>query len=84
MYRLRERGAKLALVEKSETGEIVVETKKLQKEANAVKIQLISDLCDITIPSAALGWVAFDDGFVGLAGTVSSVLGVWTQWKKTA
>lgn len=85
LYRLRERGAKLALVEKSaEGGETVVEVKKLQKEANAVKIQLISDLCDITIPSAALGWVAFDDGFVGLAGTVSSVLGVWGQWRKTA
>ncbi|KAH7127155.1 peroxisomal biogenesis factor 11 [Dendryphion nanum] len=84
LYRLRERGTKLTLGEKNENGETVVEVKKLQREANAVKIQLISDICDITIPSSALGWVAFDDGFVGLAGTVSSVLGVWSQWKKTA
>jgi peroxin-11B len=62
----------------------VVETKKLQKELNAVKIQLISDICDITIPSSALGWVDLDDGIVGLAGTTSSLLGVWGQWKKTA
>ncbi|RYO67622.1 hypothetical protein AA0116_g253 [Alternaria tenuissima] len=64
--------------------EKVVETKKLQKELNAVKVQLISDLCDITIPSSALGWVDLDDGIVGLAGTTSSLLGVWSQWRKTA
>jgi hypothetical protein len=28
--------------------------------------------------------VAFDDGFVGLAGTLSSLIGVYLQWKKTA
>lgn len=61
-----------------------MEAKKVAKEANAVKVQLVSDLCDITIPSAALGWANFDDGFVGLAGTVSSLLGVWGVWKKTA
>jgi hypothetical protein len=49
-----------------------------------VKVQLISDLCDITIPASALKWVDLDDGFVGLAGTVSSLLGVWGQWRKTA
>lgn len=62
----------------------MVERKKVDKEANAVKLQLVSDLCDITVPSAALGWANFDDGFVGLAGTLSSLLGVYAQWKKTA
>jgi peroxin-11B len=80
LYRLRERAA--AISEKD--GEGVVEKKKVEREALAVRIQLVSDLCDITIPSAALGWVGFDDGFVGLAGTLSSLLGVWSQWKKTA
>ncbi|KAF2635615.1 peroxisomal biogenesis factor 11 [Massarina eburnea CBS 473.64] len=80
LYKLRERGA--AISEKD--GEGVVEKKKVDKEANAVKIQLLSDLCDITIPASALGWVEFDDGLVGLAGTVSSLLGVYSQWKKTA
>lgn len=60
-----------------------METKKLQKELMDVRVQLISDLCDLTIPSSALGWVDFDDGFVGLAGTTSSLLGVWSQWRKT-
>jgi peroxin-11B len=55
-----------------------------EPELIAVRVQLLSDLCDVTIPSSALGWVGLDDGIVGLAGTTSSLLGVWGQWKKTA
>ncbi|KAF2463103.1 peroxisomal biogenesis factor 11 [Lindgomyces ingoldianus] len=80
LYKLNSRATQI----NEKNGEGVVERKKLERETNAVRIQLVSDLCDITIPSAALGWVGFDDGFVGLAGTLSSALGVWTQWKKTA
>ncbi|KAI0594140.1 peroxisomal biogenesis factor 11 [Biscogniauxia sp. FL1348] len=80
LYRLREREAK---VDKKE-GEGVVESKTIAKERAASQLQLLSDLCDLTVPTAALGWVAFDDGFVGLAGTLSSLIGVYTQWKKTA
>ncbi|KAH7397480.1 peroxisomal biogenesis factor 11 [Pyrenochaeta sp. MPI-SDFR-AT-0127] len=71
-------------IQSSSDPEKVVEKKKVEKELNAVKIQLLSDFCDITIPSSALGWVDLDDGIVGLAGTTSSLLGVWGQWKKTA
>lgn len=48
--------------------------------------QLISDLCDLTIPAFALGYSGgfLDDGLVGIAGTVSSVIGVMAQWQKTA
>jgi peroxin-11B len=56
----------------------------LLRERAATNIQLISDLCDLTVPSAALGYANFDDGIVGLAGTVSSLIGVWATWKKTA
>jgi hypothetical protein len=80
LYRLRERAQRIS----EKDGEGVVEKKKVAKEANVVKVQLISDLCDITIPASALKWVDLDDGFVGLAGTVSSLLGVWGQWRKTA
>ncbi|KAI4134733.1 MAG: hypothetical protein LQ347_001279 [Umbilicaria vellea] len=65
-------------------GEGVVESKKLARERTATNIQLISDLCDLTVPSSALEYVNLDDGIVGLAGTVSSLLGLWSQWKKTA
>ncbi|KAI4871033.1 peroxisomal biogenesis factor 11 [Hypoxylon rubiginosum] len=80
LYRLREREAK---VDKKE-GEGVVESKRIALERASSRLQLLSDLCDLTAPTAALGWVGFDDGFVGLAGTVSSLIGVYTQWKKTA
>ncbi|KAI1106558.1 peroxisomal biogenesis factor 11 [Jackrogersella minutella] len=80
LYKLREREAK---VDKKE-GEGVVESKRIALERAASQLQLISDLCDLTVPTSALGWIGFDDGFVGLAGTVSSLIGVYLQWKKTA
>jgi peroxin-11B len=54
------------------------------RERAAINLQLVSDLCDLTVPTSAIGITNFDDGFVGLAGTVSSLIGVYTQWKKTA
>ncbi|KAL1861243.1 Peroxisomal membrane protein PMP27 [Paecilomyces lecythidis] len=71
------------LVDRKE-GEGVVELKKIEKERAAARIQLFSDLCDITAPLAGANIVPLDDGIVGLAGTVSSLLGVWSAWKKTA
>lgn len=57
---------------------------RARRERNAASIQLVSDLCDLTVPATALGFVNLDDGIVGLAGTLSSLLGVYTVWKKTA
>lgn len=84
VYALYGLQARSRAVAASADPEKVVEEKKLVKELAAVKVQLVSDLCDITIPATALGWVQLDDGIVGLAGTTSSLLGVWSQWKKTA
>jgi len=56
----------------------------IPRERAAARIQLVSDLCDLTVPTSALGFTNFDDGFVGLAGTTSSLIGVWAAWKKTA
>ena len=61
-----------------------MEGKKLQRERSAAGLQLVSDLCDITIPSTFVGYLNLDDGIVGLAGTVSSLVGVLAAWKKTA
>lgn len=80
LYRLREREAK---VDKKE-GEGVVEAKRIAIERAASQLQLLSDLCDFTVPVSALAWIGFDDGIVGLAGTLSSLIGVYSQWKKTA
>ncbi|BDD62821.1 Peroxisomal membrane protein PMP27 [Monascus purpureus] len=65
-------------------GEGVVEAKKIERQRAAARIQLFSDLCDLTVPLSSLGIVSFDEGIVGIAGTISSLIGVWSQWKKTA
>jgi len=65
-------------------GEGKVEGKKIERQRTITNIQLVSDLCDLTVPSSALGYATFDDGIVGLAGTVSSLLGVYGVWQKTA
>jgi len=80
LYQLNERESK---VDKKE-GEGVVEAKRIAVERDATYVQLVSDVCDLTIPTTALGWVKLDDGIVGIAGTVSSLIGVFGQWKKTA
>jgi peroxin-11B len=56
------------------------------RERATVSTQFLSDVCDITIPASALGYGAgyLDDGIVGLAGTVGSLLGLASQWAKTA
>ncbi|KAH8705011.1 putative peroxisomal biogenesis factor [Talaromyces proteolyticus] len=80
LYRLSE---KEKTVNRKE-GEGVVEAKKIERERVAARIQLISDICDLTAPISALGWVNLDDGIVGIAGTISSLIGVRSAWKKTA
>lgn len=54
------------------------------REKAATQLQLLSDVCDITVPSSAIGMVDLDDGVVGLAGTVSSLIGLTAAWAKTA
>ncbi|KAI9682378.1 MAG: Peroxisomal membrane protein PMP27 [Caeruleum heppii] len=80
LYQLKQRAE---VIDRKE-GEGVVESKKLERERQATHLQLISDLCDITVPTSALGYLNLDEGVVGLAGTVSSLIGVYGVWKKTA
>jgi peroxin-11B len=80
LHLLRQREAKVD----AKDGEGVVESKRITLERFSSRLQLLSDFCDLTIPLSALGWVGLDDGIVGLAGTTSSIIGVYLQWKKTA
>ncbi|KAK5718120.1 Peroxisomal membrane protein PMP27 [Elasticomyces elasticus] len=68
----------------SQDAEKAVEAKKLERDQRATQLQLISDICDSIVPSAALGLVNLDDGIVGLAGTTSSLIGLFAAWQKTA
>lgn len=56
----------------------------VNRERAATQLQLVSDLCDLTVPTSAIGLMSFDDGIVGLAGTVSSLIGLQAAWAKTA
>ena len=56
----------------------------MYRERDITNLQIVSDFCDLCIPSSALGYTNLDDGIVGLAGTVSSLIGIYATWKKTA
>ena len=56
----------------------------IRRDQQQTQQQLLSDLCDLTVPLSGLNWVALDDGVVGLAGTLSSLMGLMNQWSKTA
>ena len=56
----------------------------LHRTRKATQLQLLSDVCDSAVPSSALGYTNLDDGIVGLAGTVSSLIGLFAAWAKTA
>lgn len=59
-----------------------VELRNVLQQRAAVRYQLVQDLLDSTIPSSTLGFVNLDDGVVGLAGFVSSLMGLRTQVNK--
>ncbi|RDA88078.1 hypothetical protein CP532_5315 [Ophiocordyceps camponoti-leonardi (nom. inval.)] len=83
LHSLRQLRRREAAIDRKD-GEGVVESKRIAFEKSASQIQLVCDLCDLTIPTSALGWLSFDDGFVGLAGACSSLIGIHSQWSKTA
>lgn len=52
----------------------------LEKMRADVRYQIIIDLLDIWIPASSLGLVNIGDGAVGLAGLITSIMGMRTQW----
>ncbi len=83
-YTLRRLQAREARAVERKDGEGVVETKRIAKERKTSQLQLVCDFCDLANTTSSLGWTSFDDGIVGLAGTLSGTIGIYNQWRKTA
>ncbi|CAH7684485.1 peroxisomal biogenesis factor 11 [Phakopsora pachyrhizi] len=56
--------------------------RSLSSQVHAIRLQLLQDLCDILSPSSTLGFHSLNDGVIGSAGVLSSLLGLRAQVKK--
>ncbi|KAJ5396362.1 uncharacterized protein N7487_010665 [Penicillium crustosum] len=65
-------------------GKGAIEVRKIHRERFNTCAQLMATLCDLTIPIAKLEFANINDGVVGMTGTISSLIGIWFQWRKTA
>ena len=59
-----------------------VELHQLAADTKAVRLQMLQDACDIVNPGTSTGWFSFNEGVIGAAGTLSSLLGARSQWIK--
>jgi len=62
------------LIETTQKLSVVESTKQKQVMA------MVKNGVDLIIPSARLGWLPVSDGTVGLAGTITSVIGIYDTW----
>lgn len=53
-----------------------------RRQQAATRYQLVQDSLDILIPSGTLGYHSLNDGVIGLAGTVTSFMGLRSQVNK--
>ncbi|KAJ5565498.1 hypothetical protein N7513_001740 [Penicillium frequentans] len=80
LWRLQQKGRSANRKE----GEGAIEAKNVHRERYNTCAQLFATLCDLTIPISKLEFANINDGVVGMTGTISSVIGIWFQWRKTA
>lgn len=58
-----------------------VELAQIAKEESAVRWQMTQDALDALNPATGAEIISMDDGIIGLAGTVTSLMGGYTQWQ---
>ncbi|KAL2888141.1 Peroxisomal biogenesis factor 11 (PEX11) [Ceratocystis lukuohia] len=80
-YRLFLLNERLSTIDKKEA-DGVVEFRKAIQERSQARTQIVCDLCDVTAPTAALGWTKFDEGLIGLTGIFSSIVSVSSKLTK--
>lgn len=54
------------------------------EKRNKQMMAMVKNGVDIIIPSARLGWLPVSDGTVGIAGTITSVIGIYDSWPTQA
>ncbi|KAG2221957.1 hypothetical protein INT45_010481 [Circinella minor] len=64
--------------------ELDFQEKQLAKDTHSNSYQLLQDLVDIVIPSGNLGWIPADEGVIGIAGVITSLMAMNVQWQKTS
>lgn len=89
LYKHQQVQSKLRKLKRSNKsfGEQEKEEKKYQiqsisAQAFAVRLQLLQDFCDLLSPTSTLGYHSLNDGIIGGAGTISSLLGLRSQINK--
>ncbi|KAI8913629.1 peroxisomal biogenesis factor 11 [Gorgonomyces haynaldii] len=71
-------GYKLQALYKKKTDD----KKKFEEKQFKLTQGIVKNSVDLVIPMARLKWVDASDGVVGLAGTVTSVIGILDTWPK--
>ncbi|KAI9487605.1 MAG: peroxisomal biogenesis factor 11 [Benjaminiella poitrasii] len=59
-----------------------IEQKTLLKQIDTIKYQLYQDLTDMCIPVGSLRWLPLGEPIIGIAGMITSMMAMNTQWKK--
>lgn len=62
--------------------ELGAKVKGLDEEGRKAAQSALSDMIDLIIPLSMLGFIDISPGVVGLAGTVTSILGAISLWPK--
>lgn len=89
LYRLRNNLQRIALLQKGgekaleKDNDLKKELAGLKAEQSKILFELIQDSLDVIIPGSILEYIPVSNGVVGLAGTVTSLMGVYGAWPKS-
>ncbi|KNE57212.1 hypothetical protein AMAG_02953 [Allomyces macrogynus ATCC 38327] len=60
----------------------LAEEKAVHAASKKLARQVFQESLDILVPARGLKWVTLSDGFIGLSGALTSLMGAESQWKK--
>jgi peroxin-11B len=76
IYQLKQNGAAIAKAADEDTA------KRLKAQRSKIYYGLVKSSIDWFLPAARLGYVPIEDGHIGLMGTLTSIMGAYTEWNK--